>query len=92
GLNGPLPFITDASFAAAKSLAGSPDDPGAAIAKAHGAWVNPPNGWRQSGPAPCDDPYHQLVYGSDLEFGGEFLQLAAAVFMPLLERLEDGGP
>ncbi|MFM8516625.1 MAG: exodeoxyribonuclease V subunit gamma, partial [Nevskiaceae bacterium] len=81
GLNGPLPFITDASFAAAKSLADSPDDPEAAIAKAHGAWVNPPNGWRQSGPAPCDDPYPQLVYGTDLEFGGEFLQLAAAVYM-----------
>jgi exodeoxyribonuclease V gamma subunit len=92
GLSEPLPFIPDASWAAAKSLAESPDDPVVAAAKARSEWTKKPFGARESRPAPCDDPYHQLVHGPDPDFSGEFLTLATSVLSPLLDRLGDASP
>jgi len=92
GLTGPLPFIPDVSWAAAKSLTNSPAERGAAIAKARSAWSKSSFRSREAPPSPSEDPYYQLVHGANPAFDEEFLSLAAAVFTPLLERLEDAGP
>ena len=92
GLSETLPFIPDASWAAAKSLAESPDDPVDATNKARSEWIKKPYGARESRPALCDDPYHQLVHGPDPDFSGEFLTLATSVLSPLLARLGDASP
>jgi exodeoxyribonuclease V gamma subunit len=92
GLTGPLPFIPDVSWAAAKSLTDSPAELGMAIAKARDAWVKNSFSSREAPPSPSEDPYYQLVHGEYPAFDEEFLSLAAAVITPLLDRLEDASP
>jgi len=92
GLTGPLPFIPDVSWVAAKSLTDSPAEPGMAIAKARGAWIKNSYSSREAPPSPSEDPYYQLVHGEHPAFDEEFLSLAATVITPLLDRLEGASP
>jgi len=92
GLTGPLPFIPDVSWVAAKSLTDSPAEPGMAIAKARGAWIKNSYSSREAPPSPSEDPYYKLVHGEHPAFDEEFLSLAATVITPLLDRLEGASP
>jgi exonuclease V gamma subunit len=84
GLCQPLKFFPKLSYAYAQAVrAGKP--PEAALAAARQGWQGSGPG-DQRPPGEAEDPYHTLCFAAREPIDDEFMQLAAAVFDPVLDH------